>query len=195
MAGFLDRLGQGAARHKWATVGVWLLVAVLLVVAAEASGGTTVDVFKIPGAQSEKARDLLQQRFPAQSGDTADVAFQARNGTITDPANQAAIAETEANLQPRKIADITQVIGPATPIAGSAFVSKDGTIGYVRVQYDQPAPSPSTASSARLEAATQPAKQAGIRVDFGGPVTDYFNRNEGGNADVIGLIFAVIILL
>src|ERR1700736_2194434 len=129
MAGFLDRLRPGApppqgghhggwvlgarflrvaARRKWVTIGVWLLVAVVLVVAAEASGGTTVDVFKIPGAQSEKARELLQQRFPAQAGDTADVAFQARNGTITDPANQAAIAETEANLQPGKVPDVTQ---------------------------------------------------------------------------------------
>ena len=124
MAGFLDRLGQGAARHKWVTIGVWLLLAVVLVVAAEASGGTTVDVFKIPGAQSEKARELLQQRFPAQSGDTADVAFQARNGTITDPANQAAIAEAEANLQPGKVPDVTQVTGPATPIVGSAFVQR-----------------------------------------------------------------------
>src|SRR6266536_6202518 len=158
MAGFLDRLGQGAARHKWVTIGVWLLLAVVLVVAAEASGGTTVDVFKIPGAQSEKARELLQQRFPAQAGDTADVAFQARNGTITDPANQAAIAETKANLQPGKLADITQVIGPATPVAGPAFVSKDGTIGYVRVQYDQRASSLHSDSFDRLEAATQPAK-------------------------------------
>ena len=165
MAGFLDRLGQGAARHKWVTIGVWLLVAVVLVVAAEASGGTTVDVFKIPGAQSEKARELLQQRFPAQSGDTADVAFQARSGTITDPANQAAIAEAEANLQPGKVPDVTQVTGPATPIVGSAFVSKDGTIGYLRVQYDQRASNLPTDSFDRLQAATQPAKQAGLRVE------------------------------
>ena len=195
MAGFLDRLGQGAARHKWVTIGVWLLVAVVLVVAAEASGGTTVDVFKIPGAQSEKARELLQHRFPAQSGDTADVAFQARNGTITDPANQAAIAETEANLQPSKVPGVTQVTGPATPLVGPAFVSKDGKIGYLRVQYDQRSSNLPTDSFDRLQAATQPANQAGLRVEFGGPVTDYFNRNEGGNADVIGLIFAVIILL
>src|SRR2546429_8525735 len=41
MAGFLDRLGQGAARHKWGTIGVWFLVAVGLVLGAGAPRGTT----------------------------------------------------------------------------------------------------------------------------------------------------------
>jgi len=47
----------------------------------------------------------------------------------------------------------------------------------------------------QLETAAAPAEQAGLRVEFGGPVVDYLSRDEGGDADVIGLFFAVIILL
>ena len=195
MARFLDRLGRGAARRKWLTIGVWVLLAVVLFGWGRAAGGKTVDVYTIPNAESQKAQDLLKERFPAQSGGTASVVFQSHTGTITDPANQAAITQTEANLQPGQVPHVTQVIGPTTPGVGSAFVSKDGTIGYVRVQYDQEATSLPPDTLDQLEAAAKPAKDAGLRVEFGGPVTDYLSRDEGGDADTIGLVFAVIILL
>jgi RND superfamily putative drug exporter len=195
MAHVLDRLGRAAARRKWVTIGVWVLLAVALVGWSQSAGGKTVDVFTIPGAQSEKARDLLKERFPAQSGDTATIVFQARSGTLSDPANQAAIAQTEANLQPQTAPHVTQVVGPTTPGVGPAFISKDGTIGYLRVQYDERATSLPDNTFDQLQAAAQPAKQAGLRVEFGGEVTDYLNRDEGADADTIGLVFAVIILL
>ncbi len=195
MARFLDRFGRTAARHKWITIGIWVLVAVVVGGWAQSAGGKTTDVYTIPGAQSQKAQDLLEERFPAQAGGTASVVFQAKSGTLSDPANQAAIAQTEANLAPGRSPHVTQVLGPTTPVVGSAFVSTDGTIGYVRVQYDDKATSLPPETVKQLEAAAAPAEQAGLRVEFGGPVVDYLSRDEGGDADVIGLFFAVIILL
>jgi putative drug exporter of the RND superfamily len=195
MARFLDRLGRTDARHKWITIGIWVLVAVVVFAWAKSAGGNTIDVYSIPGAQSQKAEDLLEERFPAQAGGTASVVFQARSGSLTDPANQAAIEQTQENLAPGTAPHVTQVLGPATPTVGRAFVSKDGTIGYVRVQYDQTATSLPPETLKQLETAAAPAQQAGLRVEFGGPVVDYLSRDEGGNADAIGLAFAVIILL
>jgi RND superfamily putative drug exporter len=195
MARFLDRLGRVAARRKWLTIGVWVLVAALVVAWGKASGGETVDVYTIPGAESQEAEDLLEQRFPAQAGGTASVVFQARSGTLAEPTYQSAMSQTEANLQPGTAPHVTQVVGPTTPGVGSAFVSKDGTIGYVRVQYDESSTSLPADTLEQLEAAAEPAEQAGLRVEFGGPVVDYLSRDEGGDADAIGLIFAVIILL
>jgi putative drug exporter of the RND superfamily len=195
MARFLDRLGRAAARRKWLTIGIWVLIAVVVFAWAKSAGGKTIDAYSIPGAQSQQAEDLLEERFPAQAGGTASVVFQATDGTLTDPAYQAAIAQTQANLQPGQAPHVTQVLGPATPAVGSAFVSKDGTIGYVRVQYDEKNTSLPRDTVDQLEAAADPLKQAGLRVEFGGPVVDYLSRDEGGDADTIGLVFAVIILL
>ena len=195
MARFLDRLGRTAARHKWITIGIWVLVAVVVGGWAQTAGGKTTDVYTIPGAQSQKAQDLLEQRFPAQAGGTASVVFQAKSGTLSDPAAQAAITQTEANLAPGQSPHVTLVLGPTTPAVGPAFVSKDGTIGYIRVQYDEKATSLPPETVKQLESAAAPAEQAGLRVEFGGPVVDYLSRDEGGDADVIGLFFAVIILL
>ncbi|HEX6311351.1 MAG TPA: hypothetical protein VF152_06960 [Acidimicrobiia bacterium] len=118
MARFLDRLGRGAARHHWLVIGVWLVIAVGLVVAAKASGGETVDNFTIPGTQSQDAADLLEDRFPSQSGDTASVVYQAPQGKVTDPANIAAIGEVQDALA--KLPHVSGVTGPAMELLGDA---------------------------------------------------------------------------
>src|SRR5271154_3499971 len=98
MAAWLDRLGRGAARHKWRTILIWLLAVVALAAGAVAASGHTQDIFGIPGAPAQRASDLLAQRFPTQSGDTALVVFAAPHGTLTTPAATAAITATQQRL-------------------------------------------------------------------------------------------------
>jgi len=193
VAKLLDRLGQHAARHHWRFIGVWLLIAVGVGVAAQASGGKFVDVFTIPGAQSQEALDLLEDEFPAQSGDTANVVFVAESGKVTDAANEAAIEQTQENLA--KLPHASQVVGPATPGAGAVFVSENGTIGYARVQYDESSTQLGVDAFELLVEAAQPARAAGLRVEFGGAVVDYGNQVKSLDSDKIGLAVAVVILL
>jgi RND superfamily putative drug exporter len=176
MARFLDRLGRDAARHHWIVIGLWLVIAVGLVFAAEASGGHTVDNFTIPGTQSQEAADLLEDRFPSQSGDTASVVYEASQGKVTDPANIAAIGQVQDALA--KLPHATGVTGPATPTVGAAFVSQDGTIGYTQVQFNESAPDLGTEAFEEIEQASQPAVDAGLRVEYGGPVVDYGTRSS-----------------
>jgi len=63
------------------------------------------------------------------------------------------------------------------------------------VQYNRQASRLPANTFTQLEAAAAPARHAGLRVEFGGAVTDLFNTVSGGNADVIGLAVAVVILL
>ncbi len=195
MARFLDRLGRTAARHKWIMIGIWVLIAVVVGGWAQIVGGKTTDVYTIPGAQSQKAQDLLEERFPAQAGGTASVVFRATSGTLSDPAAQAAIAQTEANLAPGNAP--ARDAGPRADHTRRRprvrVEERDDRLRTrpVRRQGHQPAPE----TVKQLEAAAAPAEQAGLHVEFGGPVVDYLSRDEGGDADVIGLFFAVIILL
>src|SRR6476659_3615559 len=126
MSGFLDRLGRTCARRHRLVLVLWVLAAIGIVVFAKASGGRTFDNFKIPDAQSQTAADLLTSRFPQQSGTSATVVFQAKNGTLDTPAAQSAIEATVDNLE--KLPNATQVVGPVEPLA-SSLTSKDGTIG------------------------------------------------------------------
>ncbi|HEV2993433.1 MAG TPA: MMPL family transporter [Acidimicrobiia bacterium] len=194
MAAFLDRLGRAAARHRWWVIGAWVVLVVVVGGVAKAADGKTEDTFRIPGAQSQQAADLLAQRFPSQAGDVAFVVFDARHGTVHDAAAAAGIAQTQRQLA--SLPHVTgQVLGPATPEVGNAFVSADGTIAYARVQYDQKAGSLPADTFTRLQAAAHPAGAAGLTVAYGGAVTDFFNQPPPGSADAIGLLVAVIILL
>jgi putative drug exporter of the RND superfamily len=194
MARLLDRLGRACARAHWLVIVIWLVAAVGLVVAAKASGGETVDNFTIPGAGSQKARDLLDERFPAQSGDTASVVFQAPSGKVTDSANLEAISGVQTALA--KLPHVTSVNGPATATIGTTvFVSQDGTIGYAQVQYDEQSPQLGKSAFEDIEEASEPAVEAGLRVEYGGPVVDYGNQVESLDSDTIGLAVAVVILL
>ncbi len=193
MAAFLDRLGRAVARHKWRTISVWLLIIVGVAAAAVSAGGTTKDLFSIPGAPSQKATDLLVARFPSQSGDAALVVFEATHGTVHDPAAASAIAATQAQVA--TLPHVTQVVGPATPGASAAFVSHTGTIAYLHVQYNEKATALPANVLDQLRAATAPARQAGLNVQYGGAVADVFSRITTGNADLIGLAVAVVILL
>ena len=98
MSGLLERLGRAAARHKWWFVVAWLVAAVSVGMLAKGLDGQETDNFKIPGAQSQEALDLLIQDFPAASGQSASVVFQSDAG-ITSPKVQPAIAVSVANPQ------------------------------------------------------------------------------------------------
>ena len=96
MGGFLDRLGRLAARRHWYVIGVWVLIAIAVVVCVRASGGHTFDNFKILARESQTAVDLLESRFPEQSGTSATVVFHARSGTLDTAQAEAGIAASVA---------------------------------------------------------------------------------------------------
>ena len=80
MAHVLGRLAAAAAGHWKRSLAIVAAVLVALGAASTAGGGAFVDSFSTPGTESQQAVDLLTQRFPAQSGDTATLVFAADAG-------------------------------------------------------------------------------------------------------------------
>lgn len=192
----LGRLGRFAARHHWWFLGVWLVAAITLGTVSNRAGGQPVDNFTIPGTDAQSAIDLLEEQFPAATGTSATVVFQATNGKVTDPANQQAIEQTLANIQ--ALPDVAPINDPLTDQLFAGNISSDGTIMYVSVQFTQPAGDVDKDIVDQLEHAAQPASAAGINVQFGGPVVDIYNAPQSAiseHADDIGLALAVVILL
>src|SRR3954449_11557141 len=72
-AGPLGRLADLAYRHRLLTVVGWLAALAVSVVLAGAVGGEFKADYSAPGSDSSAAQQLLEDEFPAQSGDTVDV--------------------------------------------------------------------------------------------------------------------------
>src|SRR3954447_25197297 len=103
MSQVLYRLRPLCGRHRRVVLSLWLVLLVGLGVAGSLAGGSTSDKFEIPGTESQKAFDLLDSRFPAQSGSTVQVVFAAPSGaTLSDTPTEAAIraALAAAGAQP-----------------------------------------------------------------------------------------------
>ena len=191
----LERLGRGAARHHWAVIGAWVLVAILLAVVAKHSDGHTKDVFTIPGTESQQAFDLLQERFPVANAPSAQVVFHSTSGPLTAAAESAAITASVTAIQ--QLPEVMTATNPMTPTF-AANLSSDQTTAYATVAFKGDIADLKAANFTALEAAAEPARQAGIDVQFGGGVVDYLNQPKSAisdHADAIGLGIAVLILL
>ena len=86
-ASLLERWARTAYRWRWRVLGAWVLVLAGLTAANFLLGGTFVSEFRVPGAESQHARDLLTERFPARSGDTSDLVFEAPDDEIPRPSS------------------------------------------------------------------------------------------------------------
>ncbi|PRX96104.1 MMPL family transporter [Allonocardiopsis opalescens] len=100
MAALLYRLGRFSYRRRWIVLGAWMATLVVLGLAALAFRGPTEDSFTIPGTESQRTLDMLDQRFPERSGGSARAVFQVPAGAdVTDERYQEAIAASVAEME------------------------------------------------------------------------------------------------
>ncbi len=190
MAHLLGTLAAWAAAHWKRSLAIVAVALVALGLAAGAGGGSFVDDFKTPGTESQSAIDLLDERFPAASGDTANVVFAVESGTLREPERKAAIERTieEIGAQPH-------VTGAPDPFAkDSGRLSEDARIAYVPVQYDATAGALGKEAGQRLEQVSAIGERAGLEVSRNGVVVDQAEQATAPVGELIGVAVAMIVL-
>ncbi len=188
MTSFLYRFGRACARHPFRVLGVWLLVAVAANLANGAIGGPTSDKFTIPGSESQAAFDLLEERFPEENTAGSRIVFHTEDGTLTDPAHQAAIETTLTEL-----AEAPHVTAVSNPFdARGPTLSPDGTIGFADLSYDTD--DLDLADFEAAEAAVATARDAGLDVEHSGALVWAGAQQEAGS-EMLGIGIAIIVLL
>jgi putative drug exporter of the RND superfamily len=189
MAHLLGNLAAAAAGHWKRSLAIVVAVIAALGVLAGVAGGSFTDDFSSPGSGSQTAMDLLEQRFPAQSGDTATVVFAVQNGTLRDGARPRAIASALKDIRHQP-----HVTAAADPLASKGQVSRDGRIAFATVQYDQPAMDLGKQPGQRLEGAAAKAERDGIEVSRRGQVVDQAEQQTAPVGELVGIAVAVIVL-
>jgi putative drug exporter of the RND superfamily len=191
MAHLLGNLAASAAAHWKRSILVVVAVLASLGVLASVAGGSFTDNFSAPGTESQKALDLLEKRFPAQSGDTATVVFSVDSGTLRsgDRPQTIASALDEIKRQPH----VTSAVDPLSR-AGRGQVSPDGRIAFATIQYDKRANDLGKAPGQRLEDASARAERDGIQVDRRGQIVDEAEQPTTPVGELIGVAVAVIVL-
>ena len=191
MAAFLYRLGRLAFRRRWYAVLMWVVVLGGVGAGAVLAPAAPNSSFSIPGTESQKALDLLQQRFPAANagGATAQLVFVAPAGQkVTAAANEKAVDRTVAEAAAGQ-----QVASAVNPFQAGA-VSKDGTTAYATVTYKVQASDLTDAAKQSLETAVQHGQAAGLTVEVGGTALTP-TPSAGGVGELIGVAIAALVLL
>ena len=190
MANSLGLLAAWAATHWKRSLAIVVVGLVALGIGASAGGGSFVDDFKTPGTESQTAIDVLDQRFPAESGDTANIVFAVDSGTLREPERRAAIERTVDQIRAQP-----HVTGAPSPFAkSSGQLSEDARIAYVPVQYDDTAPVLGKEPGQRLEEASKLGDSAGLEVSRNGAIVDQAEQTTAPVGELIGVAVAIIVL-
>ena len=189
MARFLHRLGGAAVRHRKLVLLLWATLALGLFGLSRTAGGELSDQFRIPGAESQKALDLMVEEFPEMAGVSAQVVFHAPDGTFDDAANAAVLEDTMAEIR------ALPAVGEAPDPLDIGAVSADRTIAMAYVQYEVQAVDLPEGSYEHLLETLEDARGDGVQVELGGELVRYSERPETGTAEMIGIGAAVVILL
>ncbi|MEU0627273.1 MMPL family transporter [Streptomyces sp. NPDC005989] len=192
MAVFLYRLGRFSFRRRRLVALLWVVVLAACAFAAAKAPAAPEDGFSMPGTESQKAFDLLDQRFPGGNSNAADarIVFVAPEGQkVTAGPNKAAIEEIVAD-----VAGGDQVKGALDPFTMAGAVSKDGTTAYSTVSYDVQSIDLTDATTKALEDAAEKGRDAGLTVELGGSAL-VPEGELGGTTELVGVAAAAVVLL
>jgi RND superfamily putative drug exporter len=188
----MRRMATWCTGHRKTVIGIWIVALIGIGMIAGSAGSDFSEDFKLPSSDSTDAFELLEHRFPAQSGDTATIVFKADEGVETP-----AVRRTMEGLF-AKAEELPHVTEVASPYAGggAAAVAEGGKIAYATIQYDVFTNEIEKEDTKRLIAETAATGRDGLQVDLGGqPVEEARQEEEGDASFAIGLLAAVVVLL
>ncbi|MGN6217287.1 MAG: MMPL family transporter [Solirubrobacterales bacterium] len=188
----LYAIGRFCSRHHYPVIAAWVVLAIALVAIGQASGSKTSENLTLPGTDSTKATELLEDNLPEQAYGSNPLVFEAPAGKqLTEPKYAAAIGETAKRLEA-----IGYVNSAVSPLAeGSQTLSKDLRIGYIPVVLAIGPGEIDEAQAERILDAAAPARKAGLQTAVGAYVGQQLSKPATETSEAIGLAAAVIILL
>ena len=189
----MGALAAWCVRHRWVVLVGWLAVLVAITGVSQLAGDRYSNgSFALPNTDSQAAVDLIHQASPQLSGDVEQVVVQTGGGVqVTDPAVRQRFADTMD-----KIAKLPHVSAVTSPYSteGAAQVSKDGTIAYATVTFDQATAEVPNTVAAQLVATAKAGTGDGATFAVAGQVAEAADPQDFGVVGV-GIGVAGVVLL
>src|SRR4051794_8469594 len=178
------RLAHVCKAHPWLTFGAWLVALVLLQGIAAGVGTKKISSFRLPGTESQRAYDLLADHFPAAKGDTDQIVYRAKRGTLQDAATKRAI---DASL--KEVAANKDVASVASPFGKGGQLTKDGRIGVATLNYKESTNDIDLDPLKAIQDDAFAARSASLQVEHGGPGAEVVRfGDQQGSSELVGVV-------
>ncbi len=192
MAGLLYRMARWIVAHRVLVLLVWVAVLVGTAVVVSRVGAETSNDLSLPGTGSQKATDVLAERFPPQQNGSNPIVFHVDSGKLSDADNTKAI-----NQAAKAIQGMPDVVSAPSPFGdeGAAYLSKDEKTAFIPVLLSiSAADLDEDEAQAVLDAAEKPAVPLGIEVAAGGSIGSELSTPATESSELVGIIAAMVIL-
>ncbi len=187
----MRRFATWITGHRKTVILGWIAALVVIGGIAGSVGSDFSEEFKLPASDSKEAFDLLENRFPAQSGDTTQIVFKDAQG-VESPAVKKKMEGVFKEVE--GFPHVSEVASPYTK-GGAAAVSEDGTIAYATVQFDAANNELNKDKTREIIAIAKGAGGDGLQVELGGSAITEAEQEEGDSSFGIGLLAAMVVLL
>src|SRR5688572_17275453 len=145
----LSSVARSCFRHKWRTLGAWLLVLVAISTLGSTFAGEWSSQGSLPGTDSQAAQDILTREFPARSGDSGSIVI----GDVTRER-----ARVDALL-----ASVAAV--PGVTRVGDLEVAPDGRVAQAEVTFAHGQEEAEALEAVdKIKNLVEPARDAGLQV-------------------------------
>ncbi|GAB4006180.1 MMPL family transporter [Glycomyces albus] len=178
----LARLAQWTQRRPVIALLAWVVVLAGAIGAAGAAGSAFEDDYSMPGTESQELSDLLEERAPEADTASIQVVFGDEDGVASERDRIESLLD--------EIAGMPGVTGVDDPFAGRGTVSEDGTVGYATAGFDG-----TTEDVEPMLEAAEDASGDGLEVALGGDPVREVEEGEGGAAEGVGMLAALVILV
>jgi RND superfamily putative drug exporter len=186
----MRKLAAWCHDRRRTVIGLWVATFVVMAALWVTSSGEFVNNFRLPGTESQRAYDLLKDRFPQQSGDTATVVFAVDHGRVLDAGNRPQIERVRA-----QIAKSSEVLAVGDPFAKGAPVSRDGRITFAQIQFRKAAGDVDPKLVKTMAESTLALDgRGGVQVALGGDVIHWSTAQQGGAGEIVGILVAALVL-
>jgi RND superfamily putative drug exporter len=184
-------IARWCATHRLVVLGLWLLVLAATFLGSSSAGSKYAQSATLSGTPSATAQQLLQQAVPGQSGDTEQIVFQAKTGTVDNPAVKSRV--TAMLAQVAHLQYVASVTSPYMP-AGAKQVSANKTIAFAQVNFTVDASVVSADEATNFVNEARALNSPNLQVDVVGNVAASTNPS-GSPSTIVGVAAALVVLL
>jgi putative drug exporter of the RND superfamily len=190
--GLVAHVADWTTRHRGRVLIAWLIILVAAIAAFKGAGSEFSNSLTLPGTQSQSAVNALQRDFATRAGDQDQIVFATSSGSVTSAAAKARIGPALA-----RVATLPHVVSVVSPYSASGAhqVSRDRTVAFATVTFDEQARSLPVRAIDRVIATAQAARSSSLRVALGGQAIEHAEKPSLGSATAIGLLAAIVVLL
>ncbi|MFE7757213.1 MMPL family transporter [Streptomyces sp. NPDC057429] len=191
MATLLHRIGRLAFRRRGLAVLLWAVVLGAVGAAAVSTTSTNTTGLTLPGTESQRAINLLDEKFPAANADgaTATIVLRAPDGQGIDdsgPAEAVTVTLKGIRGSSSRVADVSDPFTDET-------VSEDGTTAYAQVTYTVKETELTDAEYDGVDRAMNAGRDHGLTVEGTGDALPM--AGESSTPEIIGFALAGVILV